>query len=141
MCVLILYPVFSIIQECHISFLTNGWMVRSMLTKQSWTFISRIKKRINSPSVEASCNFIPILAILFQNYFKGAKIWWLFAWQCRNSTDCFVLEVLTVRVDFKMESLLDHSIKNSNRKKGKNGKRPLLEFLNLSLYPWKFQTK
>ena len=30
--------------------------------------------------------------------------------------------------------------KNPNRKKGKNGKRPL-EFLDLSLYPWKFQTK
>ena len=46
----------------------------------------------------------------------------------------------SVRVDFKMESVLGHSRKNLNRKKGKNGKRPL-EFLDLSLYPWKFQTK
>ena len=44
---------------------------------------------------------------------------------CKNSTDYFVLEVLTVRVDFKMESVLGHSRKNPNRKKGKNGKRPL----------------
>ena len=39
-----------------------------------------------------------------------------------------------------MEHVLGHSRKNTNRKKGKNGKRPL-EFLDLSLYPWKFQTK
>ena len=30
--------------------------------------------------------------------------------------------------------------KSKQGKKGKNGKRPL-EFLDLSLYPWKFQTK
>ena len=47
---------------------------------------------------------------------------------------------LWVRVDFKMESVLGHSRKNPNRKKGKNGKWPL-DFLYLSLYPWKFQTK
>ena len=58
----------------------------------------------------------------------------------KNSTDCFVLEVLPVRVDFKTESVLGHSKTNENRKKGKNGKRPL-EVLDLSLYPWKFQTK
>ena len=51
-----------------------------------------------------------------------------------------MLEVSTVRVDFKMESMLGHSRKNQIRKKGKNGKRPL-EFLDLSLFPWKFQTK
>ena len=37
-----------------------------------------------------------ILAILLKNYFKGAKIWWLFAQLYKNSTDCFVLEVLIV---------------------------------------------
>ena len=36
-----------------------------------------------------------ILAILFKNYFKGAKIWGLLL-DYKNSTDCFVLEVLTV---------------------------------------------
>ena len=36
-----------------------------------------------------TCNF-------FQNYFKGAKIWWLFAQLYKNPTDCFVLEVSTV---------------------------------------------
>ena len=47
---------------------------------------------------------------------------------------------LWVRVDFKMESVLCHSRKNPNRKKGKNDTRPL-EFLDLSLYSWKCQTK
>ena len=37
-----------------------------------------------------------ILAILLKNYFKGAKIWWLFAQLYKSSTDCFVLEVLIV---------------------------------------------
>ena len=37
-----------------------------------------------------------ILANLFKNYFKGAKIWWLFAQLCKISIDCFVLEVSTV---------------------------------------------
>ena len=37
-----------------------------------------------------------ILANLFKNYFKGAKIWWLFAQLCKNSIDCFVSEVSTV---------------------------------------------
>ena len=37
-----------------------------------------------------------ILANLFKNYFKGAKIWWLFAQLYKNSVDCFVLEVTTV---------------------------------------------
>ena len=35
-----------------------------------------------------------IIAILFKNYVKGAKIWWLFAQMHKNSNDCFVLEVL-----------------------------------------------
>ena len=33
---------------------------------------------------------------LFQNYFKGANIWWLLNQLYKNPTDCFVLEVLTV---------------------------------------------
>ena len=33
---------------------------------------------------------------LFQNYCKGAKIWWLFAQPYKSTTDYFVLEVLTV---------------------------------------------
>ena len=39
-----------------------------------------------------------ILAILFKNYFKGAKIVWLFAQLYKNSTDYFVLKVLTVDI-------------------------------------------
>ena len=37
-----------------------------------------------------------ILANLFKNYFKGAKIWWLFAQLYKNFIDCFVLEFSTV---------------------------------------------
>ena len=37
-----------------------------------------------------------ILVILLINYFKGAKICWFFAQLYKNSTDCFVLEVLTI---------------------------------------------
>ena len=40
--------------------------------------------------ITASC------AILAKDYFKGVKIWWLFAQLYKNSTDCFVLEVSTV---------------------------------------------
>ena len=32
---------------------------------------------------------------LFQNYFKGVKIWWLSAQPYKNPTDRFVLDVLT----------------------------------------------
>ena len=39
---------------------------------------------------------LAVLAILFKNYFKGARIWWLFAQLHKNFTDCFVLGVLTV---------------------------------------------
>ena len=41
----------------------------------------------------ASC---AILAILFKSYFRGAKLWWLFAQLYKISTDCFALEVSTV---------------------------------------------
>ena len=37
-----------------------------------------------------------LLVKLFRNYFKGAKIWWLFIQLYKNSIDCFVLEVSTV---------------------------------------------
>ena len=37
-----------------------------------------------------------ILENLFKNYFKGAKIWWLFAQLYKNLIDCFVLEFSTV---------------------------------------------
>ena len=52
--------------------------------------------------ITASC---AILAILFKNYFKGrgrggrggeGGVWWFFAQLYKNSTDCFVLEVLIV---------------------------------------------
>ena len=43
----------------------------------------------------ASCG---ILAVLFKNYFKGAKIWWFFAQLYKNSTHCFVLEVSKVNI-------------------------------------------
>ena len=36
-----------------------------------------------------------ILANLFKNYFKGAKIWRLFAQLYKNFIDCFVLELST----------------------------------------------
>ena len=44
------------------------------------------------PSIASS----DILANLFKNYFKGAKIWWLFAQLYKNLIDCFVLEFSTV---------------------------------------------
>ena len=36
-----------------------------------------------------------ILENLFKNYFKGAKIWWLFAELYKNFIDCFVSEFST----------------------------------------------
>ena len=36
------------------------------------------------------------LGNLFKNYFKGEKIWWLFAQLYKNLIDCFVLEFSTV---------------------------------------------
>ena len=45
-----------------------------------------------------------ILANLFKNYFKGAKIWWLFAQLYKNSIDCFVLEVSTVDTVSRFQS-------------------------------------
>ena len=37
-----------------------------------------------------------ILENLSKSYFKGVKIWLLFAQLCKNSIDCFVMEVSTV---------------------------------------------
>ena len=53
----------------------------------------------------ASC---AILAILFENYLKGAKIWWLFAQLYKNCTEilCWKSRQLTLWVDFKIESVL-----------------------------------
>ena len=39
-----------------------------------------------------------ILANLFKNYFKGAKIWWLCAQLYKNIIDCFVLEFSIVDI-------------------------------------------
>ena len=39
---------------------------------------------------------IALLTNLFKNYFKGAKIWWLFAQLYKHFIDCFVLEFSTV---------------------------------------------
>ena len=48
-----------------------------------------------------------ILENLFKNYFKSAKIWWLFAELYKNFIDCFVSEFSTFdTVDFKVESVL-----------------------------------
>ena len=47
---------------------------------------------------------LAIPAILFKNYFKGAKIWWLLAQLYKNSTDCFVLEFLTVGTVSKFQN-------------------------------------
>ena len=33
-----------------------------------------------------------LLTNLFKNYFRGAKIWWLFAQLYKNFIDCFLLE-------------------------------------------------
>ena len=64
-----------------------------------------------------------------------------FCLNVQNFTDCFVLEASTVSENkFQNGICVGHYKKNPNKKKGKNGKRPL-EFLNLSLYLWKFQTK
>ena len=37
-----------------------------------------------------------ILGILFKNYFKGEKKWWVFAQLYKHFTDCFALQVSTV---------------------------------------------
>ena len=37
-----------------------------------------------------------IFANLFKIYFKGGKLWWLFAQLYKNSIDYFVLDVSTV---------------------------------------------
>ena len=37
-----------------------------------------------------------ILSNLFKNYFKGGKIWWLFAHLYKNYIDSFVLEASIV---------------------------------------------
>ena len=43
-------------------------------------------------------------------------MWWPFAQLYKNSTDCFVLEVSAVGIDFKMESaVLDYSRKSPSR--------------------------
>ena len=52
-----------------------------------------------------------ILAILFHNYFKGAKIWWLFAQLYRNPTECFVLEGQTVSSRFQNRVCSPHQEK------------------------------
>ena len=49
---------------------------------------------------EAKDGKLPITAgytlNLSQNYFKGTKLWWLFAQLYKNPTDCFVLDVSAV---------------------------------------------
>ena len=49
-----------------------------------------------------------------QNYFKGAKLWWLFDQLYQNSTDCFVLEVSTVS-RFQNGICIELFQKNPNR--------------------------
>ena len=41
---------------------------------------------------------IAILANLFKNFFRGAKIWWLFVQLYKNFIDWFVLEFSTVNI-------------------------------------------
>ena len=54
-----------------------------------------------------------ILANLFKNYFKGAKIWWLFAHLYWNFIVlCWKSQQSTLWIDFKVESVLQ-----SRRKK------------------------
>ena len=45
--------------------------------------------------------------MLFQNYFKGTKTWWLFAELYQNPTDWFVLKVLTQLCRFQKESVVE----------------------------------
>ena len=66
---------------------------------------ARKQRTKKSPKIDPLCPgglYLPIIAstaildILFRNYFRGAKIWWLVVQLYKNSTDCFVLEALTV---------------------------------------------
>ena len=57
---------------------------------------------------EVKVGILPIIASytcnLFQNYFKGAKIWWIFARLYKNPTHHFMLKVLTGEWISKLES-------------------------------------
>ena len=55
-----------------------------------------------------------ILAILFQNYFKGAKIGWRFAQLYKNLADCFVLEGPTVSSRFQNRVYSPHQEEEKN---------------------------
>ena len=63
-----------------------------------------------------------ILESLLKNYFKDAKIWWLFAQLYKNSVDCFVLEVSTVDTVSRFQiriciAIQEKEIKTTNKKK------------------------
>ena len=94
-----------------------------------------IRKRPIYIIVSYTCNFISRL-------FQGRQKYGGFLLNCAEIPQIALYwkSWLWVWVDFKMGSVLDHSRKNPNRKKRKNGKRAL-ELLDLSIYPWKFLTK
>ena len=70
--------------------------------------------KIGKLPITASC----ILEILLKNYFKGTKIWWSFAQLHKNSTDSFVLEVLTVDTMSRFRNRI--CIIESHEKENKN---------------------
>ena len=92
---------------------------------------------ISSCSVnEVKVGILPIIASyscnLFQNYFKGAKIWWLFAQLYKNPTDyLFCVESLDVEQISKLES----AVLQAKRKKIKFYAQLMKkrELLNLTL--------
>ena len=57
-----------------------------------------------------------MLANLFKNYFKSAKMWWLFAQLYKNSIDCFVLEVSAVDTVSRFESIIRIAIQGKEIK-------------------------
>ena len=82
-----------------------------------------------------------ILAILFKSYFKGAKIWWLFAQLYQNSTDCFVLEVMKVDTmrRFQNRICINESQEKKNKILYKLKKWELLQLLSITQNPKRYE--
>ena len=66
-----------------------------LVVSRDYILLISICPRLKARKVHiiASC---AILVTFIKNYFKRAKIWWLFAQLYRNSTDCFVIKLDTV---------------------------------------------
>ena len=79
--------------------------------------MNEVKVRILPITYNITYYLLPIIArytsSLIRNYFKGSTIWWFFAQLYKTPTDCFVLGVLTVRVDSKIRiSIAIHEKEN-----------------------------